>query len=109
MPGWRAASSAASCASLWISLPSTEVITSPGRSPAEAAGPPGDTDAIAAPARCRDDAAALEADRPSVVWPGLDTWPAEISCPAMRVTVSDGMAKPMPVESPDPALRAAPG
>jgi hypothetical protein len=38
--------------------------------------------------------------------PGVGTRPSRMSCPAMRLTTSTGMAKPIPADAPDPDMIA---
>ncbi len=90
-----------------VCWPSTSVITSPACIPAAAAGPPGVILTTATPAGSPAVVTDVCAVTPSAARPDWVTLPVLMSCPAIMVTVSDGMAKPMPWALPASGSRAA--
>jgi peptidoglycan/xylan/chitin deacetylase (PgdA/CDA1 family) len=72
---------------------------SPGWIPALAATPPGATETMPTPAGWPAASATVCAVMPSEARPESVTLPVAISCAAMLVTVSDGIAKPIPADT----------
>ena len=79
-----------------VGVPLTAVMTSAGRMPALAAGPPEVTETTPAPAGVPSGVVAVVTATPSAARPELVTCPVAMSCRAILVTTSDEMAKPMP-------------
>src|SRR5215472_208704 len=100
VPGGYCASVVWSSARLVIRVWLRPTMTSPGWMPAVAAAPPLATEMMATPSAWPEELAASWAVMPSDARSDLVTLPSLISWSAMFLTVSLGMAKPMPGAAP---------
>src|SRR5262249_39480894 len=102
-PGCRPARTAASVSVSGVAVPLTAVMTSPGRRPASAAGPPGVTAAMLTPAGWPPDPMTVCGWPPGAAGGGWVTGPVLMICPAIWVTMWEGMANPIPGAAPPPS------